>query len=99
MVNGLPITLSATRDPTEIPWKDTGVRAQRSGSGGHAAATTCYILQGASEHHEGEHLFSQTTVHAVQLQLAEDACRYDLHRLCFWLRRVVFVPFAFPSVL
>merc|ERR1712093_486404 len=24
-VNGLPITLSATRDPTEIPWKDTGV--------------------------------------------------------------------------
>merc|ERR1719420_1866034 len=25
MVNGLPITLSATRDPTEIPWKDTGV--------------------------------------------------------------------------
>ena len=25
-VNGLPITLSATRDPTEIPWKDTGVR-------------------------------------------------------------------------
>ena len=27
MVNGLPITLSSTRDPTEIPWKDTGVRA------------------------------------------------------------------------
>ena len=26
MVNGLPITLSSTRDPTEIPWKDTGVR-------------------------------------------------------------------------
>merc|ERR1719364_656962 len=25
MVNGLPITLSSTRDPTEIPWKDTGV--------------------------------------------------------------------------
>ena len=24
-VNGLDISLSATRDPTEIPWKDTGV--------------------------------------------------------------------------
>jgi glyceraldehyde 3-phosphate dehydrogenase len=24
-VNGLPITLSSTRDPTEIPWKDVGV--------------------------------------------------------------------------
>merc|ERR1719380_403596 len=25
IINGLPITLSATRDPTEIPWKDAGV--------------------------------------------------------------------------
>merc|ERR1712224_812462 len=25
MVNGLPITLSATRDPTEIPWGKVGV--------------------------------------------------------------------------
>merc|ERR1712057_140272 len=25
IVNGLPVSLSATRDPTEIPWKDAGV--------------------------------------------------------------------------
>merc|ERR1712084_127931 len=25
MINGALVTLSATRDPTEIPWKDTGV--------------------------------------------------------------------------
>merc|ERR1719362_2677113 len=24
-INGATVTLSATRDPTEIPWKDTGV--------------------------------------------------------------------------
>merc|ERR1719375_2411099 len=24
-INGVEVTLSATRDPTEIPWKDTGV--------------------------------------------------------------------------
>merc|ERR1711904_204309 len=25
LVNGLPVSLSATRDPTEIPWKAAGV--------------------------------------------------------------------------
>merc|ERR1711959_380197 len=44
---GLPITLSATRDPTEIPWKDTGVDYVCESTG--AFTTT----EGCMKHVEG----------------------------------------------
>merc|ERR1711985_217190 len=46
-VNGLEITLSATRDPTEIPWKDTGVDYVCESTG--AFCTT----EGCMKHIEG----------------------------------------------
>merc|ERR1712164_145557 len=46
-VNGLPITLSSTRDPTEIPWKDTGVEYVCESTG--AFTTT----EGCMKHVEG----------------------------------------------
>merc|ERR1719498_1970139 len=46
-VNGLDITLSATRDPTEIPWKDTGVDYVCESTG--AFCTT----EGCMKHTEG----------------------------------------------
>merc|ERR1711972_589628 len=46
-INGLPITLSATRDPTEIPWKDTGVEYVCESTG--AFTTT----EGCMKHVEG----------------------------------------------
>merc|ERR1712078_798122 len=46
-VNGLPITLSSTRDPTEIPWKDTGVEYVCESTG--AFTTT----EGCMKHIEG----------------------------------------------
>merc|ERR1711943_64971 len=47
MINGLKVTLSATRDPTEIPWKDTGVEYVCESTG--AFTTT----EGCSKHLEG----------------------------------------------
>jgi len=46
-VNGLPITLSSTRDPTEIPWKDVGVDYVCESTG--AFTTT----EGCMKHVEG----------------------------------------------
>merc|ERR1719364_72454 len=40
-VNGLPITLSATRDPTEIPWKDTGVEYVCESTGAFTSTEGC----------------------------------------------------------
>jgi glyceraldehyde 3-phosphate dehydrogenase len=41
MVNGLPITLSSTRDPTEIPWKDTGVEYVCESTGAFTTTDGC----------------------------------------------------------
>merc|ERR1719207_221447 len=41
MVNGLPITLSSTRDPTEIPWKDTGVEYVCESTGAFTTTEGC----------------------------------------------------------
>merc|ERR1712078_910784 len=46
-VNGMPISLSATRDPTEIPWKDVGVEYVCESTG--AFTTT----EGCMKHVEG----------------------------------------------
>merc|ERR1719316_2230913 len=40
-VNGLEITLSATRDPTEIPWKDTGVEYVCESTGAFTTTEGC----------------------------------------------------------
>merc|ERR1719421_2693810 len=40
-VNGLDITLSATRDPTEIPWKDTGVEYVCESTGAFCTTEGC----------------------------------------------------------
>merc|ERR1719405_434305 len=47
IINGLPVTLSGTRDPTEIPWKDTGVEYVCESTG--AFTTT----EGCMKHIEG----------------------------------------------
>jgi len=47
VINGLPVTLSATRDPTEIPWKDAGVEYVCESTG--AFTTT----EGCMKHIEG----------------------------------------------
>merc|ERR1719157_439728 len=47
IINGLPVTLSATRDPTEIPWKDAGVEYVCESTG--AFTTT----EGCMKHIEG----------------------------------------------
>merc|ERR1719199_1124441 len=40
-INGLPISLSATRDPTEIPWKDTGVEYVCESTGAFTTTPDC----------------------------------------------------------
>merc|ERR1711871_1877181 len=40
-VNGLDISLSATRDPTEIPWKDTGVDYVYESTGAFTTTEGC----------------------------------------------------------
>jgi len=40
-INGLPVTLSATRDPTEIPWKDTGVEYVCESTGAFTTTEGC----------------------------------------------------------
>merc|ERR1711881_201592 len=40
-VNGLPVTLSATRDPTEIPWKDAGVEYVCESTGAFTTTEGC----------------------------------------------------------
>merc|ERR1719168_182508 len=47
IINGIPVTLSATRDPTEIPWKDAGVEYVCESTG--AFTTT----EGCMKHVEG----------------------------------------------
>jgi glyceraldehyde 3-phosphate dehydrogenase len=47
IINGHPVSLSATRDPTEIPWKDTGVEYVCESTG--AFTTT----EGCQKHIEG----------------------------------------------
>jgi len=41
MVNGLKVTLSATRDPTEIPWKETGVEYVCESTGAFTDTPSC----------------------------------------------------------
>lgn len=41
VVNGLPISLSATRDPTEIPWKSTGVEYVCESTGAFTTTPAC----------------------------------------------------------
>merc|ERR1719207_180680 len=41
IINGLPITLSSTRDPTEIPWKDTGVEYVCESTGAFTTTEGC----------------------------------------------------------
>merc|ERR1719446_738233 len=50
-VNGLPITLSATRDPTEIPWKDAGVEYVCESTGAFTTTEGCmkHITGGAKK--------------------------------------------------
>merc|ERR1719506_673781 len=40
-INGLPVTLSSTRDPTEIPWKDTGVEYVCESTGAFTTTDGC----------------------------------------------------------
>jgi len=40
-INGLDVTLSATRDPTEIPWKDTGVEYVCESTGAFTTTEGC----------------------------------------------------------
>merc|ERR1712164_106618 len=40
-INGLPVTLSATRDPTEIPWKDVGVEYVCESTGAFTTTEAC----------------------------------------------------------
>merc|ERR1719413_266635 len=47
IINGIPVSLSATRDPTEIPWKDAGVEYVCESTG--AFTTT----EGCMKHIEG----------------------------------------------
>merc|ERR1719408_379097 len=41
LINGLPVSLSATRDPTEIPWKDTGVEYVCESTGAFTTTEGC----------------------------------------------------------
>merc|ERR1712187_567750 len=41
LINGLPVTLSATRDPTEIPWKDAGVEYVCESAGAFTTTEGC----------------------------------------------------------
>merc|ERR1712224_9473 len=41
IINGLPISLSATRDPTEIPWKDAGVEYVCESTGAFTTTEGC----------------------------------------------------------
>merc|ERR1719217_1505691 len=40
-IDGLPVTLSATRDPTEIPWKDAGVEYVCESTGAFTTTESC----------------------------------------------------------
>merc|ERR1712177_170902 len=40
-INGLPVTLSSTRDPTEIPWKETGVEYICESTGAFTTTEGC----------------------------------------------------------
>merc|ERR1711871_1134481 len=40
-IDGLPVSLSATRDPTEIPWKDTGVEYVCESTGAFTSTEGC----------------------------------------------------------
>merc|ERR1719379_2093108 len=41
IINGLPVSLSATRDPTEIPWKSTGVEYVCESTGAFTTTEGC----------------------------------------------------------
>eukprot|EP00427_Karlodinium_veneficum_P019568 CAMPEP_0169124026 /NCGR_PEP_ID=MMETSP1015-20121227/34100_1 /TAXON_ID=342587 /ORGANISM="Karlodinium micrum, Strain CCMP2283" /LENGTH=238 /DNA_ID=CAMNT_0009187405 /DNA_START=47 /DNA_END=760 /DNA_ORIENTATION=- len=41
IINGLPVSLSATRDPTEIPWKDAGVEYVCESTGAFTTTEGC----------------------------------------------------------
>merc|ERR1719440_2306729 len=51
MVNGLPITLSSTRDPTEIPWKSVGVEYVCESTGAFTTTEDClkHVAGGAKK--------------------------------------------------
>merc|ERR1719204_319365 len=51
VVNGLPVSLSATRDPTEIPWKDTGVEYVCESTGAFLTTEGCMKhIDGGAKH-------------------------------------------------
>merc|ERR1719230_2080385 len=51
IINGLPVSLSATRDPTEIPWKDAGVDYVCESTGAFTTTEGCmkHIEAGAKK--------------------------------------------------
>merc|ERR1719498_2133986 len=51
VVNGMPITLSATRDPTEIPWASTGVEYVCESTGAFTTTEGCMKhIEGGAKH-------------------------------------------------
>merc|ERR1719434_84652 len=51
IINGLPVSLSATRDPTEIPWKDTGVEYVCESTGAFTTTEGCMKhIDGGAKH-------------------------------------------------
>jgi glyceraldehyde-3-phosphate dehydrogenase type I len=51
IINGIPVSLSATRDPTEIPWKDAGVEYVCESTGAFTTTEGCmkHIEAGAKK--------------------------------------------------
>jgi len=50
-INGATVTLSATRDPTEIPWKDTGVEYVCESTGAFTTTEGCMKhIEGGAKH-------------------------------------------------
>jgi len=51
LINGLPVTLSATRDPTEIPWSTTGVEYVCESTGAFTTTEGCMKhIEGGAKH-------------------------------------------------
>merc|ERR1712048_1052338 len=52
-INGLPVTLSATRDPTEIPWTSAGVDYVCESTGAFTTTEGCmkHVEGGAKKSH------------------------------------------------
>merc|ERR1719502_2607588 len=51
LINGLPVSLSATRDPTEIPWASTGVEYVCESTGAFTTTEGCMKhIEGGAKH-------------------------------------------------